>query len=257
MEETNQIPDEEEKVIHVQRTKKEQKQIELFIKQSKKLRKKFRDGLIRSATAEDQGPTRSLRSAIYSINNTIAALQEGTKNLDQLKKYHIHVFLPFKIEDPEIEITYELTQKKGSHPLPLGYFIQIQPPIVEPAQTEIIKQRNLDLKYQHTFNFGERNIYTVIDLQKSDTEFKIYQRTNILGKVKDVLKAIATVSLAPLSYSTNVTAPLYFSAIDGTRTHYAFDVRLIESSPLAAPEDLNIDEDIYVFEVVNDENVNV
>lgn len=233
----------------------EKQEIDLFIRKSKKMRKKLKDGLIRSAYAEDQGPMRNLRSAIYSINNTIAALQQGTKKLADIKKFHLHIFLPFENSDPEIEIKIEILQRKQSNPLPPGYFLEIQPPRIESARTAIIKSRKTGLlKYEHTFNFGERNIYTVNDLLKGDFEFKLYQRSTILGEIRNILKAVATVPIGPLSYSTNVTAALRFQFLDGHQSPYIFDARLIENSPLAAPEDLNIDENIYVFEIVNEEN---
>ena len=221
--------------------------IRIFISESKKKRKKLMDALLRCATAENQTPAETLRSAIDSISNTIAALQNGTKKLSDLKRFHLSVSLPMSETDTEAFVSVELTQKENSHPLPLQHFIEVKPPFGTNAKSPVIKQRVQNWSYTHSFNLGDRNPRQIEMLKASDMEFRIYHKSVVLGKTKNVLVALATAPLAPLSYALNTTSPLHFMMIDGKRTNFSFDVRMSLSAPLVAAEDLSIDENIDVI----------
>ncbi|KAH0790699.1 hypothetical protein GPJ56_005391 [Histomonas meleagridis] len=204
------------------------------------------DALLRCSSAEDQKPSETLRAAIDSISNTIAALRSGTKTLSDVKRFHLHVDLPVS-NDPEILITMEITKKPKSHPLPLGCFIEVKPPVGDVAKTPPATKLTDNYTYTHVFNLGERTSQQIDRLKRSDFEFRIYHRNVTLGRVRNVIHSIATTPIAPLTYSLSVTSPLLFIAMDGKKTNFQFNVQLFVDSPLVSADELIIDENIDVI----------
>lgn len=220
--------------------------VRIFIAESKRKRKKLMDALLRCATAENQTPAETLRTAIDSISNTIAALKSGNRSLADLRRFHLSVSLPVSDTDTEAYVSIEINQRENSHPLPLQYYLEVKPPVGECVRTPVTKQRQ-KFTYTHMFDLGERNSRQIEMLRASDMEFRIYHRRVILGKAKNILVALATAPLSPLAFSLNATAPLNFMAMDGKKTSFFFEVRMSLSAPLVAAEDLYVDEHIDVI----------
>ncbi|OHT08341.1 hypothetical protein TRFO_04975 [Tritrichomonas foetus] len=221
--------------------------ISIFIGESKRKRKKLMDALLRCSTAEDQSPAETLRAAIDSITNTISALRAGTKTLDDLKRFHLSISLPVSDLDNNVYLTVELTQKQKSHPIPLSHFIEVKPPFGDAARTPVFKKRFDNYTYTHTFDLGERNPRQIELLRSSDLKFSLFHKSIVLGKSRNVLKALATAPLSPLTFSLNSTAPLIFMMLDGQKTNILFDARISVSAPLVSADDLLIDETIDVI----------
>ncbi|KAK8842842.1 hypothetical protein M9Y10_025708 [Tritrichomonas musculus] len=221
--------------------------ISIFIQESRRKRKKLMDALLRCSSAEDQSPAETLRSAIDSITDTISALKAGTKSLEDLKRYHIAIALPISDIESNVLVSIELKQRDKSPPLPLSHFIEVKSPLGDVTRTPIIKKRtNIMYQYTHTFDMGERNPRQIERLRSSDIEFRIIHRVIVLGKTKNVVKAMATAPLSPLAYSLNTSAPLIFMNLDGVKSNIIFDVRISVTAPLVSSEDLLVDEDIAV-----------
>lgn len=221
--------------------------IAIFIQESRRKRKKLMDALLRCATSEDQSPAETLRSAIDSITDTISALKAGTKGLEDLKRYHIAIALPISDVESNVLLNIELKQRENTPPVPLSHFIEVKSPLGDIARTPIIKKRtNTIYQYSHTFDMGERNPRQIEKLRSSDFEFRLMHKVVVLGKTKNVVKAMATAPLSPLAYSLNTSAPLIFMNLDGQKSNIIFDVRISTGAPLVSSEDLLVDEDISV-----------
>lgn len=221
--------------------------IRIFIQESRRKRKKLMDALLRCSTAEDQFPAKTLRSAIDSITDTISALKAGTKSLEDLKRYHIAIALPISDIESNVLISIELKQRNNTPPVPLSHFIEVKSPLGDVARTPLIKKRtNTIYQYSHTFDMGERNPRQIEKLRSSDFEFRLFHKCVVLGKTKNVVKAMATAPLSPLAYSLNTMAPLIFMNLDGQKSNIIFDVRISVAAPLVSSEDLLVDEDIAV-----------
>lgn len=219
----------------------------IFISDSKKQKKRFMDALLRCGTAEDQTPAQTLRSAIDSISNTIAALQNHTKTLSDVKRFHLRVPLPVADDDDTVLLTIQIVQKPNSHSLPLGYYIEVKPPSGEACRTPIVKKRGTYMNYSHLFDLGDRSPRHIEMLRSSDIEFRIYHKEIVLGKGKNVLIGFATAPLSSLIFSVNANAPLNFMAMDGRRTNFQFEANLSIGAPLVPQEELVIDEVINVI----------
>jgi hypothetical protein len=221
-----------------------------FIISARKKRKVLMDALLRCATAEDQVPAETLRSAIDAISNTIAAIRAGTKSLTDLRRFRVSVTIPTSATDDEIDLTLEITQRSNSHPLPPNHYIEVRVALADPVVSPTTRLRHgPDFTYMHTFNLGERTVRQVEILRSSDVEFRIFKRPSSFGecKTKPVLVGLATAPLAPLSFAFNTTAPLNFLGMDGHRTSFLFDVRISVPAPLVCQSDMAIDEMIDVI----------
>ena len=71
--------------------------------------------------------------------------------------------------------------------------------------------------------------------------------SNVLGKRKVQMVALATAPLSQLTFSTSSTVPLIFVNVDGSKTSFLFDAIMTVERPLAPIEDLRIDELIDVI----------
>jgi hypothetical protein len=226
--------------------------IRIFIRESERKRKRLMNALLRCAAAEDQHPAATLRSAIDSISNTIAALRSEARTLSDLKRYHLLVMLPVLEEEPEAQVTVEITQKPISHPLPPFHYIEVKSPVGKPARTPIIKNRGDPFHtYLHTFNLGERSAEHIESVRSSDVEFRLFRKNTGFSQhpVRDTLVGLATAPLAALSYELSTTAPLHFMAMDGKRSSFIFEVRMTVVAPLVSKEELTVNETIDVIPV--------
>jgi hypothetical protein len=208
------------------------------------------NALLRCATAEDQHPAATLRSAIESISNTIAAVKLDSDALAQLKRYHLIVPLPVLDEDPEAHVNVEITQKAKSHPLPPFHYIEVKAPVGAPVRTPMVKLRGEAFAtYLHTFNLGERSAEHIETVRSSDMEFRLYRETPGFSQhpVRRALVGLATAPLAALSYELTVTAQLHFLGMDGKCTHFLFEVRMSVVAPLVSNEELTVSETIDVL----------
>jgi hypothetical protein len=222
-----------------------------FLVGARKKRKILMDALLRCATAEDQIPAETLRSAIDAISNTIAAIRAGTKLIPDLKRYRVSVTLPTTADDDEIDLTVEITQRAQSHPLPPLHYIEVTVPLADPAVSPTTRARATEnYTYIHTFNLGERTVRQVEFLKSKDIQFRIFKRrTAIVGeeKARPLFIGLATAPLAQLAFALNATAPLNFLGMDGRRTPFLFDVRISVPTLLVCHSDMAIDEMIDVL----------
>ena len=228
---------------------KNKEMTKIFIKKIKKQKDKFMDALLRCNALEDQASAETLRGAISAISNTIAALTQKTATLSDLKRFHIKVDLVAEDDDEgdSTIVKLELKQKERSHPLPLNHYIEIRPPIIEKVKTKLIKERSNNMRYETTFDFGPKTEATIQTIATSDLEFDIMKVSNVLGKRKVQLVALATAPMSQLTFAQSSTVPLLFMNIDGSKTSFLFDVVMTVDRPLAPVEDLHIDENIAVI----------
>ena len=225
----------------------EKEMTKIFLKKIKKTKDRFMEALLRCNALEDQSNAETLRGAINAISNTIAALTQKTATLSDLKRFHIKVDLIEDEDENPATITLELKQKERSHPLPLNHYIEIRPPMIEKAKTKMVKERCTNLQFTHVFDFGKRTEATIRTIAQSDLEFNIMKVSNVLGKRKVQMVALATAPLSQLTFSTSSTVPLIFVNVDGSKTSFLFDAIMTVERPLAPIEDLRIDELIDVI----------
>ena len=235
----------------------EEELTKIFIRKSIKMRKRFHDALLRSTTCEDQGPARSLRSAVYSINDTIAALKNKTARLSDVKRFHLNVTIPCAYQDPNITVSLEISQKPGSMPLPLGYFVEIHPPVGDPIHTTLVKQRNQLFQFDTVLDLGERTVHNVNMLRKSEIEFRILQRSTVVGKTRNTFNSLATVPLSSLAFQTSSSSPLLFLCKDGSKSRFAFDVRMTATAPLVVEKDIVIDETFEALQIIDPDRLQI
>lgn len=218
-----------------------------FLRKIKRTKQKFMDALLRCDAITDAKSAETLRSAISCISNTIAAISEGNATLDDLKRYHIAVSLAVDEENNPTILNFELKQKEKSHPIPMNHYLEVQMPMGDPVKSKVISKFGQPCYIKNTFDFGPRTISTITTLLQGNIEFRLKKISNILGKRKATIVAMATAQLSPLNYSKYLSCPLKFVSINGSKTSYAFDAIISTEAPLVAYEDLKIDEIISVI----------
>ena len=225
----------------------------IFIKKSKRMKKKLMDLLLKFNTLENQIPSETLRSAINSISNTIASISEGNSTLDEIKRYKLNISLFENDIIPPINIEINLEQNKNSHPIPLNHFIEILFPLQEPIKTKTIKKIGTKIRFNENIIYSERTIHIVNNLISNDIEFRIFKISNILGKKKNVLISLATANLSQLVFSTSTSIPLHFINVDGLKSNFNFNLILTTDFPLIPKEEFIINE---IIDVIPDNNFN-
>lgn len=228
--------------------KNEQRElVRLFIRKLEKKKTLLMDGLLKCSANIDQTPANTLRASIASISNTIAALEQRTRTLADVRPFHIHVNVAPFVEGMNTEITLQLTQRKRSHPLPLNYYITIKAPMIPAISTPIQKKANTELRFTHTFDFGDRTAATINRLLEGRFKFRLMHVVrNGLQKENEVV-ALAVVSLAPLGTHIMTSLPIYLQRLDGQASNFQFDVELSVMSPLVPLEESVIDEVIHLI----------
>jgi len=225
----------------------DKKLIRAFISKTKKTKKRFMELLLKCSTLENQEPSTILRSAINALSNTIASLTEGTKTLDDIKRYNINVSICKEEDMPPLMISLIIEQKKSSHPLPLNHFIEISVPLNDKAHTKPIKKVGTITRFEHVFVFSERSDEIIEQLVASDVQFTLYKKSSLLGNEKIVPIAIATAPISPLVYSTSSSIPLNFMMLDGVKTRFSFDCIMNVEFPLVTTSELMVNETIDVI----------
>ena len=231
-------------------SEKMQKQInDQFIIECNNYIKKYTSALQQCSSNIDPTIPSTLNQAIAALKNTVECLQNGTKKIDELRRFKIQVAIPTAIDPQPISIFCRLDQNYSSKSMDVNSFVEIIPPVGEKYKAPRVIEKNCIYNYTHEFKVGPKTTQNYAMLKACDFKFKIYYIPHAVSTPEPILVGQASLGLGPLQFTSSITQKLEFTKEDGSDSGFVFDCKLTMNHPLVPDDGINIDDIIRVFSI--------
>ena len=222
---------------------------ERFIYECNNFIKKYTKALSRCQPSIDPSIPAILKQAIAALENTVRDIQNGTKKMEDLKRFKIQVAIPLSVEPQPIKILCRLDQSHISKSLPVNSYLEVIPPVGEKYKAPLIIEKNCLYNYTNEFKLGAKTSQNFALLKASDFLFNIYYIPPSISTPVPELIGSASFGLGPLQFTSSISQTLEFIDENGVDSGIKFECRLSMDGPLAPDEGINIDDIIRVFSV--------